>query len=182
VVTNAVSPKTIDSAWRTGPRTLGRMFFSPDQGFAASLPSPSARLWEWCIAVDVHNLRPDVQEPAGLRIPGHRVGGPNSLSCVPMVITALSARERQLNQAPNCFPARRSRLKCSSARRTAKTVVVALEDTKTTKHSRRLSSRITTIETCGGMRAGVACIAVVAHGHHQIDRLNARTKSLQYLK
>src|SRR5258707_899650 len=61
-------------------------------------------------AVDDHNLRPDVQEPAGLRTPDHRVGGPNALSCVPMVITALSARERQLNQAPNCFRARRSRL------------------------------------------------------------------------
>jgi hypothetical protein len=101
-----VSPQTIASAWRTGPRTLGRMFFSSNQGFAACLLSPSARLWEWYIAVDDHNLRPDVQEPAGLRIPGHRVGGPNSLSYVPMVITALSARECRLNQAPNCLRAR----------------------------------------------------------------------------
>jgi hypothetical protein len=68
---------------------------------------------------------------------------------------------------------------------TAETVVVALEGTKTIKHSRRLSSRITTLETCGGVRAGVlARIAVVAHAscHHQIDRLNARTKLLQYWK
>jgi hypothetical protein len=88
-----VRPQTIGSARRTGPRTLGRMFFSSNQGFAACLISPSARLWEWCIAVDDHNLRPDVQEPAGLRIPGHRAGGPKSLSCVPLVInnTALSA-------------------------------------------------------------------------------------------
>src|SRR2546430_12805120 len=68
---------------------------------------------------------------------------------------------------------------------TAETVVVALEGTKTIKHSRRLSSRITTLETCGGVRAGaLARIAVVAHAscHHQIDRLNARTKLLQYWK
>ena len=68
---------------------------------------------------------------------------------------------------------------------TAETVVVALEGTKTIRHSRRLSSRITRLETCGGVRAGaLACIAVVAHAscHHQIDRLNARTKLLQYRK
>jgi hypothetical protein len=71
------------------------------------------------------------------------------------------------------------------ARRTAETVVVALEGMKTIKHSRQLSSRITTLETCGGVRAGaLACIAVVAPAscHHQIDRLNARTKLLQYWK
>jgi hypothetical protein len=67
---------------------------------------------------------------------------------------------------------------------TAETVVVALEGTKTIKHSRRLSSRIMTLETCGGVRAGaLARIAVVdASCHHQIDRLNARTKLLQYWK
>ena len=83
--------------------------FASNQGFAASPIKPvcTAKLWEWCIAVDDHNLRPDVQEPAGLRIPGHRVGGPNSLSCVPLVInnTALSAcRPRKPRQTFGCMP------------------------------------------------------------------------------
>src|SRR5262249_25057305 len=96
-----------------------------------------------------------------------------------LALRRLTCSSRASTNCPDLVVAR------SAQGLTAETVVVVLEGTKTIKHSRRLSSRMTTLETCGGVRAdSVDCMAVVAHAscHHQIDRLKARTKLLQYWK